>query len=98
MISLPEGVAASDPLLTGVDLSQLAGVGSLYKVSPLQTSARPLLNGTIAGQPAEPVAWLFDRGDTGVTFYTSLGHTGDFAQPAFRRLLLNACHHLIALP
>jgi nicotinamidase-related amidase len=98
LISLPENVPAGDPLLTGVDLTQLAGVGSLYKVSPLQTSARPLLNGTIAGQPAEPVAWLFDRGDTGVTFYTSLGHTGDFAQPAFRRLLLNACHHLIALP
>ena len=49
----------------------------------------PLLMGTIPGQPAEPVAWVNLKGTPRV-FYTSLGHPGDFATPAFRRLLRNA--------
>ncbi|MFN9717250.1 MAG: hypothetical protein ACK58L_01060, partial [Planctomycetota bacterium] len=67
------------------------GQGSLYQVSPLQSAASPLLIGSIPGKPAEPIAWLHHRSDGGQTFYTSLGHVGDFAQPAFRQLLKNAC-------
>lgn len=93
-LSLAPGANADQGLLDGVDLSQFVGKGSLYKVSPLAESARPLLFGTIPGQPSEPVAWVNQRADGGQTFYTSLGHTGDFAQPAFRRLLLNACRQL----
>lgn len=94
IIQLAAAAAADDPFLTGVDLTQLVGQGSLYQVSPLAESARPLLTGSIPDRPAEPVAWVNTRADGGRTFYTSLGHTGDFAQPAFRRLLLNACREL----
>lgn len=93
-IQLASGATSDDPLLSEVDITQLVGEGSLYQVSPLAESARPLLTGSIPDRPAEPVAWVNTRADGGLTFYTSLGHTGDFAQPAFRRLLLNACREL----
>ncbi len=84
----------SHPILQDVDVSGFKGNGSLYKVSPLQSSAQPLLIGRIPDAEAEPVAWLNSRADGGLTFYTSLGHIDDFDQPAFNRLLLNAAHWL----
>src|SRR5260370_36176373 len=48
---------SQNAILAGVDVSQLAGFGSLYKVSPLSDSAKPLLIGQIPDQPAEPIAW-----------------------------------------
>jgi type 1 glutamine amidotransferase/nicotinamidase-related amidase len=79
-----------NPLLNGVNLGQLIGNGSLYKVSPLKSAAKPLLIGSIPDQPAEPVAWTHSFGEKQArVFYTSLGHPDDFASPAFRRLLLN---------
>ena len=57
--------------------------------SPLASSARPAPVGNDPGHPPEPVAWINAKG-TARIFYTSLGHPGDFATPAFRRLLLNA--------
>ena len=91
--------AEGTALLTGVDLSQLTGNGSLYKVSPLKSSATPLLIGTIPGQPAEPVAWLHAFGEKQArVFYTSLGHPDDFANAAFRRLMLNAVLSLVDRP
>src|SRR5262249_25914922 len=63
--------------------------GSLYKTMPLAGSAVPLLLGTVPGCPAEPVAWVNSRNGLRV-FFTSLGHPGDFASGAFRRLLRNA--------
>jgi type 1 glutamine amidotransferase len=47
--------------------------------------------GTIAGQPAEPVAWtrLFG-GKKARIFYTSLGAPEDFTSADFRRFLSNA--------
>ncbi len=80
------------------DPSILKGKGSLYKVSPLQPSATALLIGTIPDTPGEPIAWLNRRADGGTTFYTSLGHVGDFEQPAFRTLLKNACRFLTQQP
>ena len=82
--------AASNPILTGVDLVSLLGRGSLYKVSPLAKSATPLLIGTIPGQAAEPIAWTNLTSSGGRVFYTSLGHADDFAEPSFQRLLRNA--------
>lgn len=61
--------------------------GSLYRTAPLAEAARPLLWGSIEGQDPQPVAWTYRRADGGVSFYTSLGHAGDFAQPAFQTLL-----------
>ena len=41
--------------------------------------------------PDEPVAWTNTYAG-GRVFYTTLGHPGDFENPAFQRLLLNAIH------
>jgi type 1 glutamine amidotransferase/nicotinamidase-related amidase len=83
----------SDPLLRGVEAAQLQSNASLYKVSPLQPAAKPLLIGSIPGQPAEPIAWTHAFGPKQArVFYTSLGHVDDFANPGFRRLLLNATY------
>lgn len=76
-------------ILRGVEWSQLVGKGSLYKVNPLAISATPILMGTIPETPSEPVAWVYTNRFGGRVFYTTLGHTGDFAQPAFGQLLLN---------
>lgn len=88
----------ASPLLHGVDVSKLIGKGSLYQVSPLKPEAVPVLTGEIPDKTPEPVAWTFKRADGGTTFYTSLGHVGDFEQPAFRRLLMNACRELTKQP
>ncbi len=69
---------------------RLVGNGSLYRVRPLAPTTTAILIGQIPGQPAEPVAWVNHRSDGGVSFYTSLGHPDDFAEPAFRKLLVAA--------
>ena len=89
-VTLPDA-AVPAALLDGVRVDELVGRGSLYQVSPLQPTASPVLIGSIADQPSEPIAWLNKRADGGTTFYTSLGHLEDFEQTAFRRLLKNAC-------
>lgn len=79
------------PLLSGVTgRAPFPSGGSLYKVRPLRGSTAVLLWGSVEGQPAEPVAWTFRRGDGGKSFYTSLGHVEDFSGEAFPRLLENA--------
>ena len=82
--------AENHAILKGVQPSRLVGKGSLYKVSPLADSTTPLLLGSIPGEPAEPLAWTNLTASGARVFYTSLGHTGDFAQEDFRRLLRNA--------
>ena len=64
--------------------------GSLYRVAPLKPGTRTLLNGKIEGKPEEPIAWTHVRADGGSSFYTSLGHSSDFTEPAFQELLVNA--------
>ncbi len=79
------------PILRGVDVTQLAGHGSLYKVAPLAKTTTTLLIGKIPNKPEEPLAWTNIVGDKKArVFYTSLGHPGDFEQPAFRQLLVGA--------
>lgn len=82
--------AALHPILTGVNVDALDGHGSLYKAGPLKPGATPVLLGAIEGKPSEPVAWVntFGPRDARI-FYTSFGHEDDFADPQFRRLLLN---------
>ncbi len=68
----------------------MEGNGSLYRVTPLAASTTPLIIGEIAGRPAEPVAWTnTPRAGKSRVFYTSLGHSADFKNPMFRRLLLH---------
>lgn len=81
------------PILTGIPNGEFPSGGTLYLNTPLDPKATELMRGRIEGvAQEEPVAWTFQRQDGGKTFYTSLGHKGDFAQPAFRRLLLNGIY------
>lgn len=81
---------AGHPILRGVNVPELVGNGSLYKVSPLATDTIVLLLGTVPNQDTEPVAWLNRSGEKQArVFYTSLGHADDFENPAFRKLLQN---------
>jgi type 1 glutamine amidotransferase len=90
--------ASAHPILRGVDLAELHGNGSLYKVRPLAKTTTPLLIGSIPDKPAEPVAWINASKAKGPVFYTSLGHPDDFKEPAFNRLLRNAIHWAAGLP
>ena len=83
--------AGAHPILKDVSPAKLTSTCSLYKVSPLTATAKPLLIGTISGQPAEPIAWTHQFGPKQArVFYTSLGGVDDFKSPDFRRFLLNA--------
>ncbi|MCA9086652.1 MAG: SMP-30/gluconolactonase/LRE family protein, partial [Planctomycetaceae bacterium] len=75
------------PDLNAIPQKVFAQGGSLYQTSPLKEGTTVLATGEIEGQPVEPVAWTFLRKDGGRSFYTSLGHVGDFAHPSFRQLL-----------
>ena len=80
--------AAGHPILKGVELPLLSN-GSLYRASPLAAGTTLLLVGTIPDQDPEPVAWT-NRYKNSRVFYTSLGHPDDFANPQFRKMLVNA--------
>ena len=84
----PAADGEAHPILSGVKLP-FTSDGSLYRVSPLASSTKSLLIGTIPDKEPEPVAWTNMYGQSRV-FFTSLGHADDFKIPAFRRLLLNA--------
>lgn len=81
-----------NPILTGIPDKPFPQAYSLYEVLPLAKNTTVLLTGKIEGLPVEPVAWTFQRKDGGKTFYTSLGHTGDFKQPEYVRLLTNGIY------
>lgn len=85
------------PILAGVPVDSFVGSGSLYLVSPLAKTAKPLIIGSIPDHPAEPVAWTHQHGDSRV-FYTSLGHVSDFQNEAFNKLLTNAVIWALARP
>jgi type 1 glutamine amidotransferase/nicotinamidase-related amidase len=82
--------AKTHPILTGWSRNEFQSEGTLYRTSPLAPGTNVLLMGKFADQEPEPVAWTFTRQDGGRSFYTSLGHKSDFAQPEFCSLLRNA--------
>ena len=84
--------AAKNPILAGLPNDAFPQAGSLYKTSPVAKNSTVLLEGRLAGKPAEPVAWTYVRRDGGRSFYTSMGHAGDFESVHFLRLLLQAIH------
>lgn len=90
-LRIPEH-AVDHPILQATQPTAITPGGSLYKTSPLASGTQILIQGHADGQPAEPVAWTFVRNDGGRSFYTSLGHPTDFAQPAFEALLAGAIH------
>lgn len=76
----------SHPVLAGV--KEFSSTGSLYKNTGIADDVELLMTGAIPGHE-EPVAWArTHRG--GRIFYTSLGHSDDFADENFRRLIVNA--------
>jgi type 1 glutamine amidotransferase/nicotinamidase-related amidase len=83
------GVASGNPILNGVS-AEFRSRSSLYRERNPADTVTPLLNGqTEDGKSeVEPVAWTNRRQNSRV-FYTSLGGPSDFADPNFRRLLLN---------
>lgn len=81
-----------NPILTGIPNKPFTQAYSLYEVSPLAKKTTVLMTGKIKGLPVEPVAWTFKRKDGGKSFYTSLGHPGDFKNPEFVRLLANGIY------
>ena len=87
-----DGRGVPHPILTGIPAEAFVAGGSLYQTAPLAEGATVLINGEIEGKPIEPAAWTFKRADGGRSFYTSLGHKGDFENPVFNRLLVNALH------
>lgn len=90
-VSPPAGIQS--PLLKGVNLSNILGHQSLYKVLPLADNATPILIGTAqagATTPPQPVAWTRSYGPNKARiFYTSLGAPEDMKIADVRRLLVN---------
>lgn len=83
--------AAGHRILDGLEFGDFTSPASLYRTSPLAPDTTPLLLGEIPGDRVEPIAWTRRYGPMRARiFYTSLGHPADFANPQFRRLLLNA--------
>ena len=85
--AIPE--TAGNPILNNVS-PEFRSESHLYRSRNLFSTVTPLLQGqTEDGKSAvEPVAWINTRENRRV-FYTSLGGPEDFADPNFRRLLLN---------
>jgi hypothetical protein len=84
---------ANGPLLDGVNVANILGHQSLYKVLPLAADVTPLLIGSVKSEtsPPMPVAWTrFHGGRRARIFYTSLGAPEDMESPDLRRLLVNA--------
>ncbi len=90
--------AKNHPILTGWTKQEYHSEGTLYLTSPLAEGTHVLLSGHFADKPVEPVAWTCTRKDGGRSFYTSLGHKSDFAQPEFASLLRNALLWAAKLP
>ena len=90
-VRLAEGVT-SQPLMRGVSSQPFTQGGHMYKTGPLREGTTVLLEGHVEGHPAEPVAWSFQRGQGGRSFYVALGHADDFEHPVFQRLLTNAVY------
>ena len=78
--------AKGHPAIAGVE--PFVSHGGLYKNPAIAEDTTLLLSGTADGH-TQPAAWTrLHHG--GRVFYTSLGHTDDFREPNFVRLLLGA--------
>lgn len=81
--------AKNHPILEGIPKEPFKSTSWLYKTAPLADSATLLLTGRVEDSKPEPVAWTNESKYGNRVFYTSLGHPDDFADPIFRRLLVN---------
>jgi len=88
----PVAAESGHPILHGIPSSAFPSTGTLYKAAPVAEGATVLATGSVQGNPVEPVAWVYTRKNGGKSFYTSLGHKGDFESPQFLRLFTNAVY------
>ncbi|HEY0966975.1 MAG TPA: PVC-type heme-binding CxxCH protein [Opitutaceae bacterium] len=88
---------AGHALLEGVQ-TPFESEAWLYRNTPLRDGTELVLSGTIPGQPAEPLAWTYNRPGGGKSFYVALGMPSDFAKPAFTRLLRNGIYWAAGIP
>lgn len=91
-------IASQHPLSKGLQLNGFTPKGSLYKTAPVAAGCRVLMEGHLKDEAAQPVAWTYVRSDGGRSFYTSLGHVGDFQQPEFAALLSAGIHWACSQP
>ncbi|QDT34451.1 SMP-30/gluconolactonase/LRE family protein [Thalassoglobus polymorphus] len=77
---------------TGIDETPFVQSGHQYKTGPLRSGANVIMEGSVKGHDADPVAWTYTRTDGGKSFYVALGHPDDFQQASFVRLLANAVY------
>ena len=93
------------PIMSHVTKREWVSPGTLY-LARLEPGCLPLVVGTGKGKARSlrrqfgemqvkeietaPVAWAWENEWGGKSFYTSLGHPGDFAEESFNRMLLNA--------
>lgn len=82
---------AKHAILTGI--TPFVSTASLYRNTPLKSTATPLLVGRIPNEQPEPIAWINQHKKAKV-FYVSLGSVDDFQNPMFQRLLHNAVRWL----
>lgn len=96
---------ASHPIMSNVPDKEWVSRGTLY-LAHLGEGAIPLVNGSGKGkvrvikksfgkvdvkvQETAPVAWAWKNEWGGKVFGTSFGHPGDFSEPSFTRMLVNA--------
>jgi len=94
-IAVADG-AAAHPILAGLPAGKWTTDSTLYKTSPLASTATVLLMGKWKDE-AEPVAWT-NRYHNSRVFNTSLGDAEDFRTPQFRTLLIRAAHWAMNRP
>ncbi|MFC7337760.1 ThuA domain-containing protein [Haloferula chungangensis] len=96
---------ADHPIMANVEDKEWVSQGTLY-LAHLGKGAVPLVKGTGKGRSrvmkksfgtfevketeTAPVAWAWENEWGGKVFGSSFGHPGDFGEPAFTRMLVNA--------
>jgi len=98
------------PVVRGV--GEIWGPSDVYGLTTLNGACKPIIIGHVlkgmnpdddinTEKKALPVAWTKtytgDRGKTSTVFTTTMGHAGDFHDPDFRRLMVNACYWCLEL-
>ena len=89
--------ASAHPALRGLEGARFHSQSWIYRMRSLARSVQVLLRGRWPENgPVEAVAWAYEQNGMR-SFYTSLGHPGDFQLPEFRLLLVNAVYWALRL-
>jgi type 1 glutamine amidotransferase len=101
---------ADHPIVKGV--GEIWGPSDVYGLTTLHGDCKPIIMGQVLkgmspddgpnrDKPPLPVAWTKtytgDKDKSAKIFTTTMGHAGDFKDPDFRRLLVNACYWALGM-